>query len=48
MVICKDSTKLPQGFPVLIRKLTLLEQDNDPERFHYHDFCDLLHKRDAV
>ncbi|MBQ9567948.1 MAG: AraC family transcriptional regulator [Lachnospiraceae bacterium] len=43
MVICKDSTKLPQGFPVLIRKLTLLEQDNDPERFHYHDFCEITY-----
>ena len=26
---------------MLIRKLTLLEQDNDPERFHYHDFCEI-------
>ena len=43
MVICKDETKLPKGFPVLIRKLTLLEQDNDPEWFHYHDFCEITY-----
>ena len=41
MVICKDTTKLPDDFPVLIRRLTLKEQDNDPERFHYHDFCEI-------
>ncbi len=41
MEICKDHTRLPEDFPVLIRKLTLLEQDNDPERFHYHDFCEI-------
>ena len=45
MVICKDTTKLPEGFPVLIRKLTLMEQDNDQERFHYHDFCEITYVR---
>ncbi|MBQ9605684.1 MAG: helix-turn-helix domain-containing protein [Lachnospiraceae bacterium] len=43
MEILKDTTKLPERFPVLIRKLTLKEQDNDPERFHYHDFCEITH-----
>lgn len=43
LVICKDTTKLPESFPVLIRKLTLAEQDNDPERFHYHDFCEITY-----
>ena len=43
MVICKDTTKLPEEFPVLIRKLTLMEQDNAPERFHYHDFCEITY-----
>ena len=45
MVICKDETKLPEDFPVLIRKLTLKEQDNDPELFHYHDFCEVTYIR---
>ena len=43
MVICKDRTKLPEDFPVLIRKVVLREQDNDPERFHYHDFCEITY-----
>ncbi|MBQ4483228.1 MAG: helix-turn-helix domain-containing protein [Lachnospiraceae bacterium] len=41
MVICKDNTRLPEEFPVLIRKVTLKETDNDAERFHYHDFCEI-------
>ncbi len=41
MIICKDETKLPESFPVLIRRLKLKEHDNDPERFHYHDFCEI-------
>ncbi len=41
MDISKDTTRLPEDFPVLIRKLTLFEKDNDPERFHYHDFCEV-------
>lgn len=45
MVICKDETKLPEDFPVLIRRLTLKEQDNDPELFHYHDFCEVTYIR---
>ncbi|MCR5108824.1 MAG: AraC family transcriptional regulator [Lachnospiraceae bacterium] len=41
MIITKDTTKLPKAFPVLIRKHTLTEKDNDPDRFHYHDFCEI-------
>ncbi|MCR5774694.1 MAG: AraC family transcriptional regulator [Lachnospiraceae bacterium] len=43
MVICKDTTELPEEFPVLIRKITLSERDNDPDRFHYHDFCEITY-----
>ena len=41
MVICKDETKLPEDFPVLIRTVMLREADNDAEKFHYHDFCEI-------
>ena len=41
MVICKDNTRLPEDFPVLIRTVTLKETDNDAEMFHYHDFCEI-------
>ena len=41
MEIHKDNTELPKDFPVLIRRLILKEQDNDPDRFHYHDFCEI-------
>lgn len=41
MVISKDETRLPEDFPVLIRTVTLLESDNDAEKFHYHDFCEI-------
>ncbi len=41
MIISKDTTRLPEDLPVLIRRLTLRNKDNDPERFHYHDFCEI-------
>ncbi len=43
MVISKDTTRLPEEFPVLIKKHTLSDKDNDPERFHYHDFCEITY-----
>ncbi len=43
MIIGKDTTKLPEEFPVLIKKHTLSKKDNDPDRFHYHDFCEITY-----
>ena len=43
MIIFKDTTILPKEFPVLIKRHKLMEKDNDPERFHYHDFCEITY-----
>ncbi len=43
MVISKDETRLPENFPFQVKRVSLSQEDNVEDSFHYHDFCEITY-----
>ena len=43
MLIFKDETKLDEAFPFQLAEYSLGREDNAPDSYHYHDYCEITY-----